>query len=587
MIAMGGDDREGGMFDDPTFLARYAPTGTLGAGSSAEVQLCRDGRIGRDVAVKVLRADQSEDRDARTRFLREARLQGRLEHPGVVPVYELADAERARPWFTMKRVRGITLEGVIARLVARDAETCARFTRARLLAAFVQCCRTIDFAHAQNVVHRDLSPRNVMLGEFGEVHVLDWGLARLSDPGERTRANEEDDLSETRPGQALGTPGYMSPEQALGDPDVGPEADVYALGVILFEILATRPFNPGSTTRERLDLTIRGIEPSAALAGGEHDVPPELARVIASATRAHPGERTRTARELADAVERFLDGDRDLAERTRMADALVIDAKSALAREDGAIATSLLARAVALVPKHVEASTLLSRLLLEPPREVPPAVHERMSRWAEGAWRAAARTATLRYLFWCSFIPVWIVMGFRDPPAAIFAIGTLVAMTAAMGLVAAGAMRGMLGAVVSFLAGTISIAVFTQVFSPVLVAPTLMATHLIVYCAYAAPVQRAMLIAVALAGMGIPIVLEELGVLAPTFVVDAQGIHVLPRLVDFEPRLTWWLLVMGATTAVGVPGVIAGRVRDALVGSQRKLLLHTWHLEALLPRDER
>lgn len=568
--------------DDPAFHGRYRLSERLGTGASGEVVLCRDARIGRDVAVKVLKSRALSDRETVSRFAREARLQGRLEHPGVVPVYDVGEGA-PRPWFTMKRVRGITLADVIARHAEPDVA--ARFTRARLLSAFAQACRTIAYAHAEGVVHRDLSPKNLMFGEFGEVHVLDWGLARLTDEGARTRANVEDDVSETRPGQTLGTPGYFAPEQALGDPDVGAEADVYALGAMLFEICAGKPFNPGTSTRERIDHAVRGVVPSFP-STGDHVVPPELARLVTIATAPRASERTTSAADLAGAIERFLDGDRDHAERARIAEGLVADAREVAAESaSGRIeATRLYARALALAPTHPEAGAALSRLLLEPPTETPPAVRERLAQWAEDAWRAAARTATLRYAFWCCFIPVWFVMGFRDVAAGLFAIGSLVAMTVAMALVAAGTLRGPRGALVAFVLGTFAIAVFTQVFSPVVLAPTLMATHLIVYCAYAGPRARAALIGASVLGMAIPIALEAAGVIPPSFVVDETGIHVLPRLVELEPRVTWALLVMGATIAVAVPGVVAGRVRDALVASQERLVLHTWHLEGLLPR---
>lgn len=577
------DDAPSETIDDPLFQSRYRVSVRLGAGSSGEVALCRDARIGRDVAVKVLRARSIGDRDAVSRFAREARVQGRLEHPGVVPVYDVSEGDR-RPWFTMKRVRGTTLADVLAG--RDDPEMLARFTRARLLAAFSQACRTIAYAHSEGVVHRDLSPRNLMFGEYGEVHVLDWGLARLLDEQARTKANAEDDLSETRPGQALGTPGYLAPEQALGDPDVGPEADVYALGVMLFEICARRPFNPGTNTRERIDHAIRGVVP--AFPSGEHAVPPELARLVSASTSPRPADRTSSARDLAVAIEQFLDGDRDLAERTRIADALVVEARAAHARDGGSVeATRLYARALALVPAHPEAGAALSRLLLEPPSIVPPEVHERMARWAEEAWRAGARTTTLRYLLWCSFIPVWFLMGLRDVGASALAMGSLVVTTIVTGLVAAGVLGGVRGAAISFALGTFAIACFTQVFSPVLVAPTLMATNLIAFCAYAGPRQRVALVLASVLGMAIPIALEAAGVIAPSFVVDADGIHVLPRLVSFEPRITWWLLVAGATVAVAVPGVVAGRVRDALVASQQRAMLQAWHLEALVPKRDR
>ena len=580
-------DPELASLDDPQLHARYAVGRTLGAGTSGEVALCRDQRIGREVAVKLLRRQAAHDVESKARFVREARVQGALEHPGVVPIYDLSDVERERPWFVMKRVRGITLGEVLEKLASGDAEVSARFTRARLLAAFAQVCRAIDYAHARGVVHRDLSPRNVMLGEFGEVHVLDWGIARIADPEERARSQETDNLTDTRPGQFLGTPGYMAPEQALGDPDVGPEADVYALGSVLFEILAGRALNPGTTTRERLDAAIRGVDARVSVRAPEAGAPPELEKVIASATEARSADRLRSARALADAVEHFLDGDRDVAERARLARELVERASAAKDDAEGrARAARLLSRALAIVPGHEEAATRLSRLLLEPPKEVPPEVRGRLVTWALGSWRTAARAATVRYLFWCGWLPLWFLMGVQEGPLATVLMTVLLAATVLMTLTAMGRIGGFASGVSTYVTSTLAIALFTQVCSPLLVAPTLAATNLIVFCFYARAAHRVAMIACSVAGVAIPIALEATGVIPPTFVVDEQGIHILPRMVAYAPQLTWWLSVFGATITVAVPAIVAGRVRDVLVGAQQNLLLHTWHLEALLPAPE-
>src|SRR5262249_14748500 len=142
------------------------------------------------------------------RFVEEARIAGRLQHPGVVPVYALGEAGPGRPYFTMKLVQGQTLADLL-RERAGPAQELPRF-----LKIFEQVCQTLAYAHAQGVIHRDLKPANVMVGAFGEVQVMDWGLAkRVRAAGAATPGAE---LSQSRPGRVLGTPAYMSPEQALG-----------------------------------------------------------------------------------------------------------------------------------------------------------------------------------------------------------------------------------------------------------------------------------------------------------------------------------------------------------------------------------
>jgi serine/threonine-protein kinase len=173
-----------GPFDGPLALGasdprRYELRDRLGEGGMGTVDLCRDRVIGRDVALKRLHVQGSgaAPSAATARFLREARVQGQLEHPAIVPVHDLGVTPDGRPYFTMKRVRGDTLDELLARLAAGDPDTARRFGQRRLLAAFSTVCLAVDFAHSRGVLHRDLKPANVMLGEFGEVNVLDWGLA--------------------------------------------------------------------------------------------------------------------------------------------------------------------------------------------------------------------------------------------------------------------------------------------------------------------------------------------------------------------------------------------------------------------------
>src|SRR5690349_13154251 len=154
---------------------RYEPLGVLGKGGMGEVRLVKDRRIARHVAVKTLRSDVRTDPEYRARFLLEARLQGQLEHPSIVPVHDLGETGDGDVFFSMAHVEGVTLRTAL-RLV-REGDR--RFSRRRLLTAFSSVCLAVDFAHRRGVVHRDLKPENIMLGDFGGAYVLDWGIAKV------------------------------------------------------------------------------------------------------------------------------------------------------------------------------------------------------------------------------------------------------------------------------------------------------------------------------------------------------------------------------------------------------------------------
>ena len=186
--------------------ARYTRISPLGEGGMGEVWLRRDRVIGRDVAMKNVRPRFEMDELARERFLREARVQGQLEHPSIVPVYDLGRDDSGRLYFTMRRIHGTGLD-VAARLLTRHA----------LLAALGRVALTVDFAHAHGVIHRDLKPTNLMVGDYGEVYVLDWGVARLSDARDLDAGAPTPPTAASGTGDSLlGTPGYMAPEQARG-----------------------------------------------------------------------------------------------------------------------------------------------------------------------------------------------------------------------------------------------------------------------------------------------------------------------------------------------------------------------------------
>jgi serine/threonine-protein kinase len=289
-------------------LSRLHATGGMG-----QIWVARDDALGRDVALKELRPDQSGNEVIRARFLQEARITGQLEHPSVVPIYEVGlHADERSPYYTMRFVRGRTLAEAAEQYHRRRAQgTAGPLELRELLTAFVAVCNVVAYAHSRGVLHRDLKPHNVILGDYGEVILLDWGLARFIDAPDTSDdripipIEATGDLVATMQGQALGTPGYMAPEQAEGRLNqLGARTDVYGLGAILYEILTANPPFSGSDTATILRrVSSDEVEPPRLVVP---TTPPALEAICLKALAKKPMARYDTAKELAREIQRWL-----------------------------------------------------------------------------------------------------------------------------------------------------------------------------------------------------------------------------------------------------------------------------------------
>ncbi len=304
----GTTTRTGQQAGDRYVIERMHAMGGLGAIYRAE-----DQEFGRCVAVKEMQARHRENPTLQSRFLWEAKINARLQHPGIVPVFSLGKFADGLPFYAMRFVEGESFDKAIRRFhttaTTKNAGQRALELR-RLLGHFIDLCNAMAYAHSQGIIHRDLKPANVMLGKFGETLLIDWGLAKsIQDDGEATvdrlHTAHEDDLEFTQFGAVIGTPAYMSPEQARGDgKNVGPAADIYALGATLFMLLTGRRSVANKNVTEMLQRVTEGtIEAPTTINSA---VPRPLEAICLKAMSLLPVDRYESAEALANDIERWL-----------------------------------------------------------------------------------------------------------------------------------------------------------------------------------------------------------------------------------------------------------------------------------------
>lgn len=302
--------------DETQETSRYTIGKLLGQGGEGRVVAARDRAIGRTIALKTLlrRDDSSPDRSAH--FLREASITAQLEHPGIVPVYDLGTLPDGQPFYTMRIVKQRSMRSVIGPEANRE-----EWPVARLCTVFVQICRAMAYAHAEGVIHCDMKPDNVLLGDYGEVYIADWGLARrvseLAEPAADTPAANDSQFITIG-----GTPGYMAPEQIAGDPkSLDHRGDIFALGVILYEILTTgRPFAGESVSATLVrTMTHNPVPPREFV----HTCPLVLNDLCMKMLSKSKENRPDSAGVVADEVEAFLEGAKERSRRREEAARLV------------------------------------------------------------------------------------------------------------------------------------------------------------------------------------------------------------------------------------------------------------------------
>ncbi len=359
-------------------------------GGLGEVFVALDPELDRHVALKELQAHHAYDPSSQARFLREARVTGRLEHPGIVPVYGLGRHADGRPYYVMRFIEGETLSQAIERFhgqegMLRDKPAGREIAFRRLLRSLVDACNAVAYAHSRGVVHRDLKPENIMLGRFGETLVVDWGIAKAfaEPPGEAADGSSPDPLADdaslTRPGSAIGTPQYMSPEQASGELErVGPASDVYSLGATFYCLLVGHgPFSSGGVA-DVLHRVGRGIFPAPRRL--RRSIDPALEALCLKAMALRPEGRLAGPLALAEGIEAWMADVRHRSEQEQAAH----DVKRSMARLCIERAHNRFDR-----EQHDEGMLWLARALEHVPPDAPGL--DRAVRASLGGWHAGAK----------------------------------------------------------------------------------------------------------------------------------------------------------------------------------------------------
>ena len=296
---------------------RYVGKGELGKGGMATIRAVEDPNLGRQVALKAIHPHLSKQKRPRGWFVREARIMAQLEHPNIVPVHELGMKEDGALYFTMKRVEGVTLRHVLGEIQRGRKKYVDAYPRSRLLDILIDVCHAMAFAHSRRVMHRDLKPENILVGSYGEVLVMDWGLARCVDDAADEEEADPDgvrpllegmDPELTMAGSISGSPHFMSPEQARGASDMDLRSDIYSLGAMLYEMLTGQFPANGIRVEDVLRSVLHDEVVSPGKRAPKQRIPRELDAICMKALAKKPGDRYPDLESMHKDLVRFRDG---------------------------------------------------------------------------------------------------------------------------------------------------------------------------------------------------------------------------------------------------------------------------------------
>ncbi|MEZ4374314.1 MAG: serine/threonine-protein kinase [Polyangiaceae bacterium] len=578
---------------------RYKVGRLLGKGAMGEVRLCHDCVAGRTVAVKTMTLRTSKKPELRRRFERECLIQAQLEHPSIVPVHEISQTKAGVPYFVMKRVHGKTLADVITKLRQGDLGTERDFPRSKLLAVFASACQAVAFAHSRGVVHRDLKPSNIIVGDFGEVYVIDWGVAKILDPEDEIRwsgvgmESEPPRPDDTGVGVQLGSPGYMPPEQALGrSAEVTPAADVYALGTILFEVLTLDRMHTGDTTEELLDSTLRIADRRPSERAPNARISEPLDELCVHATQLESRLRFKHAGELVKELEKIIHDDAERERRREAAQKERIAARIAMVgthpggvEEARAVALRRLNTALVLDPDQPEATETMLALLMAPAREAPPEVQEQVNKAQVRQRRISARRSAPLFMLASTALLLWLASGVRQywvlaPPAVLISVTSLYVWQAGE--------RGW-NSRWNYAFSTLLVAALAASFA-LFVGPLLFVPTLLVALAFVSTVnaRSGSSVRVLLAGIGClalagTIAVGQLGYLPVTHEFTGDALIIRSETLRMTKPVVLGFIALGSLLCVILPVALVGPALDSIAEVERQLLVRLWRLRALVP----
>ncbi len=293
---------------------RYEFADELGRGGMGQVVLARDLLLGRDIALKTLLPDAGDD-NARRRLLQEAQITGLLEHSSIIPIYDLGALSSDDPYYTMRVVRERSLAQIIEEMSAAEGHG---YSLTQLVSILRQVCLAVHYAHDHGIIHRDLKPENILVGSYGEVFVIDWGIAKVVDSELQALSLSQQQTEEE--GALVGTPHYMSPEQAQGRTDaIDQRTDVYALGAILYEVLTLVPVFESNHMLSLLFKVIEEAPQAPTERAPQRAIPRELEEICLKALAKSADQRFQSAQEMAEELELFLEGVKERERRQAMA----------------------------------------------------------------------------------------------------------------------------------------------------------------------------------------------------------------------------------------------------------------------------